>query len=395
MFARPPSLLLASLSFVLAAIATVAVASPKHHRGERDNARPTLTVRGDQVTTHGVADAVMRAYRATGGRIEVQPFSTISGIDDALNGSVDIAATARPAYAKRPREAGLIFTPVAWSALALITNSANPVDNLTLKQVQDIYTGRITNWSQVGGEDEPIDLIGVATPLDGTQFSLRTLLFGDGDHWVAVPRLFINVDSLQQEVSLDDKALGISMLSYAHGEKGIKILSVEGVRPSLATLSDGTYPLATRLYLASRSDSPHAAAIENFMNFLSGQTAGRLLRDNDLLPFSDATALNARTDEQRVDAVSQRIASETADPGSVAPMAAPEYASASAVAQTGSRGAGAAQDPDDPVSYTVTRGDTLSKIAQKYSVSVHDLRTWNHLSNDDLQVGQVLIVSVR
>ncbi|WP_289445592.1 substrate-binding domain-containing protein, partial [Klebsiella pneumoniae] len=83
-----------------------------------------------------------------------------------LSGSVDVAASARPAYFKRPQESGLTFAPVAWDALVLITNTANPVNNLTLRQVHDIYYGKITNWSEVGGVDHKIDLEGVASPLD-------------------------------------------------------------------------------------------------------------------------------------------------------------------------------------------------------------------------------------
>ena len=137
-----------SLAFTLAATAAPAKHSKRHHETRHKTSGPALIVRGDQVSTEGLVDAVASAFADTGdGHLEVTPFNTVDGIDQTLSGSVDLAASARPAYFKRTQEAGLTFTPVAWDALVLITNTANPVNNITLKQLHDIYYGRITNWS--------------------------------------------------------------------------------------------------------------------------------------------------------------------------------------------------------------------------------------------------------
>ncbi|MGH8216681.1 MAG: substrate-binding domain-containing protein, partial [Rhodanobacteraceae bacterium] len=227
MFLRSLGLLAASVSLLVPLTATAAPAS-RHHKA----AGPALIVRGDQVSTEGLVATVAKAFADTGdGHLEFTPFNTIDGIDQALAGTVDIAASARPAYPKRTQEAGLTFTPVAWDALVMVTNASNPVNNLTLKQLHDIYYGRITNWSEVGGRDEKIDLDGIASPLDGVQFSYRRLMFGNGDNPVAVPRLFINIDSLQSEVSLDTKALALSTMVHARRQKGIRIIPIEGVTP--------------------------------------------------------------------------------------------------------------------------------------------------------------------
>ena len=132
MSARSLSLFAASFSLVFALAATAAPAkhSSRHHK----QSGPALVVRGDQVSTEGLVDAVASAFAETGdGHLEVQPFNTVDGIDQALAGTVDIAASARPGYFKRVQEAGLTFTPVAWDALVMITNASNPVNNLTLK----------------------------------------------------------------------------------------------------------------------------------------------------------------------------------------------------------------------------------------------------------------------
>jgi phosphate transport system substrate-binding protein len=427
MSARSLSLLVATFSLVFALAATAAPAkhSKRHHEARHKTSGPALIVRGDQVSTEGLVDAVASAFADTGdGHLEVQPFNTVDGIDQALSGSVDMAASARPAYFKRPQEAGLTFTPVAWDALVLITNTANPVNNLTLRQVHDIYYGKITNWSQVGGSDQKIDLDGVASPLDGVQFSFRRLMFGNGDNPVAVPRLFINLDSLQSEVALDTKALALSTLVHARREKGIKIIPIEGVTPSLATLENATYPLPLTIYLAYKADSPKLATIQKFLTFLGGDKAAGILRGHDLLPHAQAVVLNARSEKDRINLVGakmvaeglpaeyapgaefDRLASQSTDfahamrlqqaaADQVAAANKERIAAAQAAGVDPSPQAGTSAPAASEADYTVVSGDTLSKIASKHSVTVADLRKWNGLHGDMLKVGQVLKVSAR
>lgn len=385
-----------------------------HHVAERG---PALVVRGDQVSTEGLVDSVAKAFAATGdGHLEVQPFNTIDGIDQALSGQVDMAAVARPAYPKRPEEAGLTFTPVVWDALVLITNVANPVSNLTLKQVHDVYYGQAKNWSQLGGTDAPIDLEGVFPKLDGVQFSFRRLLFGNGEYPVAVPRLLINIDSLQSDVALDPRALGLSTLAHARNQKGIKILSIEGVMPTLATVESGQYPLPLKIYLAYKPDSPKLATIQKFITFLGGDAAGGVLRGHGLVPYAAATALNAKTEMDRINAVGAYLVAEglpaayapgnefarlAGSPQEVARAAALQAAAAKVVeARQAAAAEATAANPPPPSSaaskdYTVVSGDTLSRIAEKHATTVADLRKWNHLHSDMLKIGQVLKVSAQ
>ncbi len=403
---------LVALSLALvagAAPAASATSGAKPHKA--GGSAPALIVRGDQVSTEGLVDAVARAFAQTGeGRLEVQPFNTIDGIDKALSGQVDLAASARPAYARRPQEAGLTFTPVAWDALVLITNAANPVNNLTLKQVHDIYYGKVKNWSQVGGPDEPIDLDGVASPLDGTQFSFRRLMFGNGANPVAVPRLFINIDSLQQEVSLDRKALALSTLVHVRRQEGIKAISIEGIQPTVTSVASGQYPLPLTIYLAYRPDSPKIDLIHKFLAFLGGPRASEILRRHDLLPYAQATVLNATSEQDRINTVGAYMVAEglppeyapgnefarlAGNPKEISRAAALQQAAANVVKKQRAAAAQAAAmaPPPPPATYTVKKGDTLSRIAERRSVSVEDLRKWNNLHSDMLQVGQVLEVS--
>lgn len=445
---RPlPALFTAALLCLASAVCTTATARTSHKKSSHhsESSGPPLVVRGDIVTSHGLVDAIAEAWEDTGnGRLEVQPFNTVSGIDAALSGSADIAASARAGFPGRAQEAGLNFTPVAWDALVMITSPDNPVSNITLKQLHDIYWGKITNWSELGGKDQPIDLYTIASPLDGAEYSLRRLLFGRGNAPIVMPRAYINVDTLEQGIALDPKSLGLSTLSRVHDNRKVRIIPVEGVMPTPTTVADGSYPLYTAIYLASSPTNPHAAQIAQFMDFLSTTEAKKLMREHDLLPYADNTL---QSPDQQLAAVTSKMVgeglpeNEAAKVGvsavAAAPITPPPSASAAlpTAAQPPAHIAEAADvadatvtssartpkdpgvkhaeaiapsnpvvissggtvtpvasvlDPAHPGSYTVAKGDTLSKIARKYSLNVADLRKWNDLKSDTLQVGQVL-----
>lgn len=369
----------------------------------------TLIWRGDVTTARSVVDAMAKTWEKTGhGKLELQPFNTASGIDAVTKGSADLAGSARGSAGGS--ESSLVFTPVAWSALVMVTNVDNPVSSLTLQQVHDIYFGKITNWRDVGGKDAPINLYAVASPGDGVEYSLRRLIFGRGNQPVAAPRLYVNTAKLEEAVTLDPNALGVTTLSGVATNSKVRMISVEGVHPSLATVSDGSYLLYTPLYLVTNRNSPKAAQIEAFMEFLHTDQVKALARQHQLVPYSDAPQL-AENDQARrakllaANNIPMPVEEPTPAP---TPVAAPgaTYASAAATAPTSERTQEAKQAMEarnaadastaasaESKTHTVTKGDTLSSIAQKYSVTVAQLKSWNHLSSDNLKLDQVLQVS--
>ena len=258
-------------------------------------AEDELLWRGDHATGRTIMDELAKEYaKEKKGKISLQPFSTVSGLDAVAQGTADIAGSARPKYSKRPEEAGINFVPVALDAAVLIAYPKNPVQSLTLHQVYDLYYGRITNWTAVGGEPKDVNLYGIAAPLDGVEFSVRDLVFRNGDQRVAIPRLYLNTTKLEEGVAIDPAGIGLSTLASIHDNKGVKALAIEGISATPATVADGSYPLYITLYLAAKSDSPKQPAIDRFIAFLNSDTAKAILRKHDLVPYSDATDAIAR-----------------------------------------------------------------------------------------------------
>ena len=285
---KPLAVQLLALVFTLGLVATATAAEDE------------LLWRGDHATGRVIMEELAKEYaKEHKGKITLQPFSTVSGLDAVAQGTADIAGSARGKYLKRPEEAGINFVPVALDAAVMIAYPKNPVTNLTLKQVFDIYYGRITNWTVLGGEPKDINLYGIAAPLDGIEFSVRDLVYRNGDQRVAIPRLYLNTTKLEEGITIDPAGLGLSTLASIKGNAGVKPLAIEGINATPATIADGSYPLYITLYLAAKVDSPKQPAIDRFLAFLSSDTAKTILRKHDLVPYGDATdpiaRANART----------------------------------------------------------------------------------------------------
>ncbi|WP_243049888.1 substrate-binding domain-containing protein [Dyella sp. RRB7] len=384
-------------------------------------ALPTLVWRGDYATARGVVDDVAKAWEKSGkGRIDIQPFNTASGLDAVAHGLADVAGSARASAGGA--ESDLLFTPVAFDALVMIEHPSNGVVNLTVKQLHDIYFGKITNWKDVGGKDAPINLYAVASPGDGVEYSLRRLIFGRGNQPVAAPRLYVNTAKLEEAVTLDPNALGVTTLSGVATNAKVKMVSVDGTRPSLSTISDGSYLLYTPLYLVTDKNSPKATQIAAFMEFLHTDEVKALARQHQLVPYTDAPQLAEQDMARRQKLLAENDIKMPDEPApaptpEATPVAAPgaTYAAAAAAAPTSehtqeakqamdARNAAAADPKADASAgtastaaasqtYTVGKGDTLSTIAKKYSVTVAQLKSWNNLSSDTLKLDQVLRVS--
>ncbi|UPG93904.1 substrate-binding domain-containing protein [Luteibacter aegosomatissinici] len=290
-------------------------------------ATPQLIWRGDVTTARGVVTDVAKAYEKAGkGKFELQPFNTASGIDAVSTGTADLAGSARPSIGGK--EQSLTFTPVAWDGLVMVTYPANPVSNITLMQLHEIYMGHITNWKELGGEDAPINLYAVASPGDGVEWSLRRLLFGRGNQPVAAPRLYVNQTKLEEGVTLDRRGLGATTLAGASGNAKLKILSIDGVKPTASSIASGSYPLYTELYLVSNDASPKAAEVKEFLSFVTSNQGGSLLKAHNLLPYADGMALASGDAARR-----QKIASTVGTRGNVGQaMTTPTVAAAAAPA---------------------------------------------------------------
>jgi len=430
------------------ALLGAAIATPTIAKKTQAPKGPTLIWRGDVATANGVVKEVSEAWEKAGhGSVELQPFNTASGLDAVANGTADLAGSARGSDGSA-QNGSLTFTPVAWGAVVLITQASNPISSISLKQVHDIYYGKIHNWSEIGGRDAPIDVYAVASPGDGVEFSLRQLLFGRGNQPVAAPRLYVNTRKLEEGIALNPNGFGAGTLVGARDNSKLKAIPIDGKAPTPANIADGSYPLFIPLYMVTNPTSPKAADAQAFVDFMKTEPAKAALRNRGVIPYEDGSVL-AQMDANRRSAILAAVGAKASRPvsapgatyasrsaiaptspdtvaarsamvartaateqeaaikrveGSVSGTTVSSVAAVDGAATTVSTGKGsdfgqvtadASQTSASTQTYTVSKGDTLSSIASKHSVQVSELRTWNHLKSDQIQLGQVLRVSNR
>ncbi|MBR5535879.1 MAG: substrate-binding domain-containing protein [Clostridia bacterium] len=163
-------------------------------------------------------------------------------------------------YAKE-KGVELDIIPATASGFVFIVNKDNPVDNLTFEKVQKIYTGEITNWAEVGGNDAPI--IAYQRPTgSGSQTAMLSLVMKDRKI-ISPPTEQVRgemgelIDAVAEYDNAKD-AIGYSYFYYVntmYKRDTIKMLSIDGVAPSIETIKNGTYPIFTNGFIVKRSDA--------------------------------------------------------------------------------------------------------------------------------------------
>ncbi|HEU4886718.1 MAG TPA: phosphate ABC transporter substrate-binding protein [Thermoanaerobaculia bacterium] len=181
------------------------------------------------------------------------------GIAALINGTTDIAASSRPIKTSETDKLKARFAtvgyayPIARDGLSVYLNTANPVKELTLAQIRDIYTGRITNWKQVGGKDAQIILYARENSSGTYTYFKDNVLMGKD--YSPRAQTLQGTSAVVNAVANDANGIGFGGAAYA---KGIRFAAVKkddqspAIQPSLETVRSGQYPISRYLYLYTR-----------------------------------------------------------------------------------------------------------------------------------------------
>jgi len=204
-----------------------------------------------------LAEAFMAKQPGT--TIQVTGGGSGVGIAALINGTTDIAASSRPIRTSEVDKLKARFAttghsfPIARDGLSVYLNEANPVKELTLAQIRDIYTGRITNWKQVGGRDATIILYSRENSSGTYQYFRDNVLMGKD--FSPRAQTLQGTAAVVNAVAQDANGIGYGGAAYA---KGIRFAAVKkddkspAVLPSLETVRSGQYPISRFLYLYTR-----------------------------------------------------------------------------------------------------------------------------------------------
>lgn len=194
-------------------------------------------------------------------RISVTGGGSGTGIAAMINGTVDIANASRamsPEEIEKARANGIepVEFVVARDAIAVVVHPSNPVVRLTLQQISLIYTGQITNWREVGGEDRPIVLLSRESNSGTYVYFLENVIrLGQENDLLFSPDTLLmpSSEGISAEIRQNPNAIGYDGLGYVTPDQKVLALATDPqgpyVLPSVATVNDGTYPVSRPLYM--------------------------------------------------------------------------------------------------------------------------------------------------
>lgn len=215
----------------------------------------------------------MRLHK--GVRVETGGGGSGAGVKQCVAGTVDMGAISRDL---KLTESDLISYPVARDAIAVIINPGNPINNLKADDVARIYSGKVTDWSQVGGKAGRIVLL-AREEGSGTRDTFDSIVMRQEK--IRPEALLRNSNGeVQAAVSQDVTAIGFVSLGYV---SGIKILDINGIKCSLENCQNGSYPLVRRLFFTTKG-IPNETVME-FINFARSDAGQKIAEKMGFVPL--------------------------------------------------------------------------------------------------------------
>ena len=240
---------------------------------------------GGTVTTDGstsmskVIGALSEAYESdTGVTVTYNATGSGSGIQAVQEGRCDIGLSSR-SLKDEEKAKGLEETTLALDGIALVVNPENPVSDLDLETISKIYTGEISNWKDVGGNDSDIVLIGREAG-SGTRDGFESITYTTDK--CQYRQELTSTGDVIATVASDPNAIGYASLSAV--KDSVKALKVAGVAPSEETVKDGSYVVQRPFVLVTVKDKALSENAKKFMEFVTSKSANDIISGAGVVP---------------------------------------------------------------------------------------------------------------
>ena len=234
------------------------------------------------------AENYMRGH--SGKVVQVTGGGSGTGIAALINGTTDVCMSSRPM--KEPEKLKLrerfqtrgVEIPVAKDGLSVYVHTSNPVKELTLDQLRDVYLGKTTNWKALGGPDEAITLYGRENSSGTYVYFKDTIL--KGRDFAPRTQTLPGTAAVVNAVARDPHGIGYGGAAYAKGVRDLALSFAPGkpaVAPTAATVADGTYPLTRHLYFYVRNKP--AGDVKAFVDWVVSADGQRLTTEVGYFPL--------------------------------------------------------------------------------------------------------------
>jgi|YelNatPaOPRAMG01_1025707.scaffolds.fasta_scaffold00453_8 phosphate transport system substrate-binding protein len=211
-----------------------------------------------------------------GVHVEVQGGGSTAGIQSVLQNIADIGTCSRQLAGS---ETNLNSILIAKDGLAIVVHPSNSIDNLSREQIRDIFSGKITSWKELGGKDQPIRII-TREEGSGTREAFVKMVMGKS----RISRKALNQESngaVKELVKNDPCGIGYMSLGLVGNE--LKMVSVDGIKPTIDEAKAGKYPLVRPFLFVTKNEIKPES--QKFIDFVLSSNAQEILRREGLIPI--------------------------------------------------------------------------------------------------------------
>ena len=203
-----------------------------------------------------------------------------AGIEGATSGTCDIGLSSR-ALKDEEKQNGAVENIVALDGVAIVVNPANGVENLTVEQIAKIFTGEITDWSEVGGEAGTISCIGREAG-SGTRDGFESIT--NTRDACKLDQELTSTGGVIEAVAGNPNAIGYASLSAVEGKDTVKAVTVGGVACTEAAVLDGSYAIQRPFVLVTKGGTALSPAAQAFFVFAASKDAASLIQNAGAVP---------------------------------------------------------------------------------------------------------------
>lgn len=240
-----------------------------------------LVIKGSDTLGAKLVPQLAEAYKAKnpGTTFEIAAEGSTTGIAAVIDGSAQVGMSSRhakPTEESTAKAKGVALQPttVAYDGIAIIVNSANPISNLTKKQVEQIFTGDVTDWSAVGGKPGKISIYTRNTS-SGTYSDFKELAMKKRDYAASSQKMAGN-EQIAAEVAKNPAGIGYVGLAYTKAP-GVKVATVDKVGPTDAAIRDKSYAYSRPTFYYT--NGAPAGEAKNFVEFTVGEEGQKIAKD--------------------------------------------------------------------------------------------------------------------
>lgn len=216
----------------------------------------------------------------SGVTVSVEGGGSSAGVEAASNGTADLGLASR-ALKDEEKEQGLVENIIALDGIAIIVNADNAVADLSVEQIAKIFTGEITDWSEVGGEAGDIAVIGREAG-SGTRDGFESIT--ETEDSCKLDQELTSTGAVIEAVRGNAAAIGYASLSEVEGQDGVSAITVDGVECSESTILDGTYKIQRPFVIVTKEGAEMSAQTKAFFDWAMSTDAADLIRQAGAVP---------------------------------------------------------------------------------------------------------------